>query len=230
MEQREEKSRMLLTIATSSNTNTVGELVTWLECHPQSVIIIKTLIDTLVPCICFREIFLFVLKPYIERRNKRIEAETTLYPALRLRISTLKALLEQWDRIDYLNIEKGNIYSIRYKEEDLFRKCSAYERVSKDEIKQFHEAAERVKIIIENSNANVPPKNSQKNKWEKSQKEIILFCDLLRAIYNGQSIAQFNTSVDSSTEPPHIAACKELVVSMNYLTRDFNKYPDSKTV
>lgn len=221
---------MLLTIATSSNSNTIGEIITWLESHPQSVIIIKTLIDTIVPCICFREIIIFFLKPYIERRNKRIEAETTFYPALRISINTLKDLLEQCGRLDYLNIQKGNIFSIRYKDCDLFRKCPAFENLSEEEITKFHEAAEKVKTIIENPNSNVPPKNSQKIKWENSQKDILLFCIFLESIKNNRNIAQFNTSEDSGAELPHITACKGLVSSMNYLTRDFNKYPDKQAI
>ncbi len=218
---------MLLTISSPSTHNSIGDFAIWLESHPQSVIIIKTLIDIIVPCICFREIFLFLIKPYVERRNKRIEAETAFYPALRLSINALKGLLEQYGRLDFLNIEKGNVFSVRYKENDLYVICPLFKQVSEGEIKQLTEAAKKVKDTIENSVVNVPPKNSRKDKWENSQKEILLFCVFLESLSNNQNIPLFNMSENFGTTPPHSTACKELVDSMNYLTRDFEKYPDN---
>ena len=215
---------MLLTSTTSQDTTKL--IFEWLELHPQTVSIITTLIQVIVPCLCFRQIIVFLLKPYIDLRNKRIEAETDFYPILRLRINVLKGLLENHHRLECQDRRKGNIFSLLYKESVLFHNCPTYDRVSQNEIRQYWEATQRIKDAIDNSKANIPPKNSQKNKWESSLKDILLFCSLMESKHNNEDVQSIAEITDSNSIPPHIKECNRLIDSMDYLSRDFKTNPD----
>lgn len=209
---------------TSGYVAYIEKIINWLEGHPQSVEIIKTLIATLIPCICFREILIFALKPYIERRNKQIQAETVFYPVLRMKVTILEDLLKKNNRLEVLDVNAGNIFIILYKENVRHSYCSEYKsEIPENEISLYKNALGEIKEVIEKTDVNVPPKKCSREEWEKSQVTLMLFYKTIEAKSNGMSVEVVTEKATPETKlhPIHIEECEKLIQALKCLSKHY---------
>lgn len=157
-------------------------------------------------------------------KQKRAEAFFGFHAKLRLRLKTLKEKLNEKDRLNTTECEKGNIYSLIYHSDYVYKACSKYNRITDEEIKIYQTAAAEVKKIILETENNVYPKCAKRIEWYNNLDVIFAFCEFLE---NKEKFGRTNKAVsEDEKEAKHITRCKKLVGAIDYIlkTIDREKY------
>lgn len=194
------------------------KVINWFETHPQTVSIIDSVIKVIIPCLFATGLVRFLFKGAIENRNKRIEAEASLFPVLRRSIMELKEKLQDYGRLDESS-EKTNIFILLYSHE-LRRSNFGYfeydpETKNKYEHDYYKDRCMKIKKLIDESSCNVPAKKASKKDWYDNQHILVDFCDFIIEIENRNE----NNSagkLDSLEDSLHVSKCKELSNTLNY--------------
>lgn len=153
-------------------------------------------------------------------RQKRAEAFFGFYAKLSLCLKSLRIKLEENGQLNVSDTKAGNIYSLIYVEDDIKNICPRYKKLGEDEILLYQAAAKELKEILLNTDNNVYPRGSKRQKWYESQHIIFQFCEFLE---NKKYWHTTNIERDSEdNEYKHIKRCKLLIDAMDYVQESIN--------
>ena len=197
----------MLLVCFTPKQNIIEHILLFIENHSVLVGVVVSLLTST-----------FWLRKFL--RQKRAEAFFGFYSKLSLRIKSLQKRLEEAGQLNTSSYENGNIYSLIYVKSYIREICPGYRIPEDDDLKPLQAAATELKNILLDSNNNVYPRGSNRQRWYESQHIIFLFCEFLEnsAFWHITNKSQTNENGD----PRHIELCKSLVSAMNYIQSSIN--------
>lgn len=154
-------------------------------------------------------------------KQRRAEAFFGFYSKLSLRLKALQVILEENGQLNISRSTEGNIYSLIYLEDYIKEVCPGYKIPDDDELALYKAAAEELKDILLNTENNVYPPRSKREKWYESEHILFSFCEFLENRVYWHSTNK--DSADEGKEPKHIVKCKLLIEAMNYVQDSINR-------
>ena len=155
-------------------------------------------------------------------KQKRAEAFFGFYAQLSLRIKTLQTDLEVNDRLNIIDPEVGNIYSLVYAETLVKQVCPKFKSITDEELIVYVTAAKELKSFLLESSNNVYPHGTTQQEWYKSQQVLLSFCEFL----TNEKVFYYMTNKEfekGEVEPKHITKCKALINSMNFILNSIDR-------
>lgn len=154
-------------------------------------------------------------------KQKRAEAFFGFHAKLYLRLKTLKEKLNEKDRLNIKEREKGNIYSLIYSNDYVRKACPQYNRITDEEIKIYQAVAVEVKEIILGTENNVYPKCAKRKEWYNNLDVVFAFCEFLE---KKEKFGRSNKdSMKEGKEAKHITKCKILVEAIDYILNSIDR-------
>lgn len=210
----------MLLIPNSSNFKVILD---WIINYPDAALLFFELLSAFFTV--FGAILGWLFHGIKYKRNKRLEAQTTVYPAIRRASERLEEALNNHDRL-YISIpydrdnDKGNIYSLYYIKSIRHSYSKSYHEIGNDELQNYKTLAQDLKDELKSHDNCIHPKSFQRKKWDKCIETLLDFCDFLIKIDNGY-VGEFGMLNKSEKElPKHVESCCNLVKAFDYVRKN----------
>lgn len=198
--------------------NNLNSITTWIENNPNSAKLFFDVIKWVSGGI-LALLSGWVLLNIIFNRKKRVEAKATLYPRINEKIEQLKNALNEHDRLNVSDFDKGNIYTLKYLSSKRRQFCPAFNEIENSELNAYKEIASTLDKLLNNSENNIHPKALEKKKWRNARITINEFCCFLKQI-DDYYCGDYGLEPKSGESPMHITMCLKLINALEYILKN----------
>ena len=188
--------------------STLSSVLDFFEDHPVSVNVLCAIVGAIGGITIF------------ELYKKRQNASSDFYVKLSSELFILWETLEQTKQLELILPENGNIYSLSYGPR-IRELCPGYHIPNDNELRTLADNANRILVILAQSNNIVHPSGLTQGKWIEDLNVISSFCRFLNAAQNN-TIIPVNPNLEDNNQLPHIKKCNQLVEAIIEIQNTIN--------
>jgi len=154
--------------------------------------------------------------------QKRAEAFFGFYTRLLFQIKGLESFLGDNELLEYVDQNKGNIFTLIYIVNLQYKAFNGFPIPSKELLDDLKKLTSQIKNTLTESESNVYPKASERERWYDSQYILFKFCEFMEND-SEREITSIEKEDGEKSELKHIVKCRELVHAMNYIKESIEK-------
>lgn len=204
------------------NIPQVQTIIDWVNSNPEAATLYFEVIAVFFGGI--GSIFGWFLHGIKYKRDKRLEAKITIYPAIQRSSQLLEDALREHDRL-YIpkeynrDSDKGNIYTLYYSKSKRYYYSKSYHEIADEELKKYKSLAQNLEIELRSHKNCIHPEIFGKEKWNECTQILLSFCDFIIGI-DSNYVGEYGKSQNSPNDKPiHIELCEKLIRAFEYIKR-----------